>query len=1038
MPQLRADKAVAEAGRIPMKIAINRNICNKAKSKEDHRRVTFSYQNVDLTAAQLADEINKGHAFCAQHKDKHRKSANFTCAGFLAVDIDHGMTWDEALAAPFVQQYATLLYTTPSHTPEAHRFRIVFELESDIADAQQMKHAYSGLQRKLGSDPACTDACRQFWGCKDSEPTILGKRLSDDVLAELIQLGEEAQSHWGASGASERSQGVRSTIRSKTFLPDDLEVTTRDGKCVRLVDLPESVSIHCPVHEDAKASAFTLRSQSGRIGVHCSTCAATYFVGNEMPTYDFDYGLRKLREFEAWPDPGEYQHGLLVLDYPIDQDSPPVLRIQEQYLPANLPRRAVMFIKSPKGSGKTQWLEGVIRAAKKKQQKVLLIGHRQSLILASAKRLKLTPYIEHRISVEKDRTVETIVQLAPTSDFAVCADSLSTLLNPAEDRFDVVIVDEVEQVFSHLTGATVEDRRLPTYRWFRHYVRVAKEVYLLDADLNRLTIETIADFLTLPQSTAATTRSPRAEAKRESFRIIINEGVPADRSLELYNSPNQLRDALMGSVLAGERCFVCSNSKTTVLELEAYLREHYGESRKILAITSDNSQVRDVQDFIRDIKRQVLKFDVVLASPSLGTGVDITFPNGEALIDVVYGFFQPRVNTHFDIDQQISRVRNPKAIRIWISHAQYAFETDPEVVKREIRTTSHRAADILDFDDEGNPIYGDDDGYFNLYANVVAMRRGSMNALRYHFQRMKEYFGWRIVPVELDEDAVEAGKAIGEEAAELREAARVAGILSAKLITGDEYDWLRDREKYTRLSDAATAAMRRYEIESFYGQDATEELVRLDDDGELRRAIANFERFNSSDKTLRIHDRGQRGPGTHPTDRDNALLWKATMIELLGAAGLLDEQGRLRTDVLIRGDQLDEFIKTCRGKKRVLATVFNLVARQTLAEKPAGQLGVFLRLIGLKLEKAGTKTVGGVKVYRYRVSPTDLQAMQRYADHRASEARQQWFEQRKAVRDDRLFGPEGPDDDPTPAIDSSGSGRIVIEPDEEAKPLMVY
>jgi hypothetical protein len=138
MPQRRADESLTAAGGTAVKIAINRNTVNKATTKEDHRWVTFTYQNVDLIADQLAGEIDKGHAFCAQHKDKHRKSAHFTCAGFLAVDIDHGMTWDEALASPFVAQYATLLCTTPSHTPEADWFRIVFELESDITDAQQL------------------------------------------------------------------------------------------------------------------------------------------------------------------------------------------------------------------------------------------------------------------------------------------------------------------------------------------------------------------------------------------------------------------------------------------------------------------------------------------------------------------------------------------------------------------------------------------------------------------------------------------------------------------------------------------------------------------------------------------------------------------------------------------------------------------------------------------------------------------------------------------------------------------------------------
>ena len=44
---------------------------------------------------------------------------------------------------------------------------------------------------------------------------------------------------------------------------------------------------------------------------------------------------------------------------------------------------------------------------------------------------------------------------------------------------------------------------------------------------------------------------------------------------------------------------------------------------------------------------------MLLGSPSIGTGIDITFPDGECRVDRVFGFFSPFVNTHTDIDQQL-------------------------------------------------------------------------------------------------------------------------------------------------------------------------------------------------------------------------------------------------------------------------------------------------------------------------------------------------------------------------------------------------
>ena len=80
--------------------------------------------------------------------------------------------------------------------------------------------------------------------------------------------------------------------------------------------------------------------------------------------------------------------------------------------------------------------------------------------------------------------------------------------------------------------------------------------------------------------------------------------------------------------------------------------------------------------FRRNIKSEIKKYQVVLSSPSLGTGIDISFESDLDEIDVVYGFYENRVNTHTEIDQQLSRVRKPKEVHIWISPVIFNFETE--------------------------------------------------------------------------------------------------------------------------------------------------------------------------------------------------------------------------------------------------------------------------------------------------------------------------------------------------------------------------
>jgi hypothetical protein len=104
--------------------------------------------------------------------------------------------------------------------------------------------------------------------------------------------------------------------------------------------------------------------------------------------------------------------------------------------------------------------------------------------------------------------VDRVSYNTPSKHYAICVDSLPRLLTPCEHKYDIVIIDEVEQVFSHLTSDTVKDKRNETYKYFKHYVDVAEKVYALDSDLNQLTVNTICEFVS---------------DKKRNVTVIINE-----------------------------------------------------------------------------------------------------------------------------------------------------------------------------------------------------------------------------------------------------------------------------------------------------------------------------------------------------------------------------------------------------------------------------------------------------------------------------------------------------------------------------------
>jgi len=965
-----------------MKIAINKTVINKPQTQQEKGRMTFTYENVDLTQAELADQINAGYAFCAQHKDNRRKSTNFTGAGFLAVDIDEGMTIDEALAHDFVKDYAAILYTTPSHTADFPRFRIVFELATPITSAQAMKDAYKGLIKKFGGDPSCKDACRQFFGSKGSNPRVLGKILPEEVATELVALGSETEKQTDTAG---ETGGVRHAIVSKTTLdPDDL-IKDAEGNVRRLQDTPERTSVHCPVHMDKSPSAFVVKSSKGVVGIHCSTCDTTYFTSNDVPLFDFNYGLTNLADVE------QEEHEMLDEEEFLSFPSKTILRCHDRYLEPIEILSPITLVKSPKGTGKTYWLEEIVKQCRKQHLSVLLIGHRQSLIQSVAQRLKLTPYIYEFSPDPDDRQSDRINTNAPTKYYAICADSLSTLLNPAKDKYDVVLIDEVEQVFSHLTSNTVKDRRIETFLHFKHYVDVAKQVFVMDADLNELTVYTLHGML---RDTSKT------------VRFIINEYTQSGREISLYESKTHLTAELIESIDQGQRCFVCSNSKAQVKKLAAAVEDHFGDTKTVLAITSDNSQESGIQDFIRNIKTAILDYDVVIVSPSVGTGVDITFPRKAKKIDVVYGFFEARVNTHFDIDQQISRVRHPGEIKVWISSETFRFDTNPEVIKKEVEETDRSSRQLQEIKPDGTLVYNTHDEYLELYANVKSMQRGSKNNLRYHFKKLKRHEGWVINEVSRDDAQAESGLEVVRRGKELFEAERKQRILNAKLITHDEYKDLLWKSKRQKLSAYQENAMRRYEIESFYYRDADENLIDLDNDGKRRQQIRQYEQYLRPDIELAQDDRLDERRRIHKTDQKTRLAKKRFFHELLMKAGLADADNLILTEQVIDGDSLSDFAAYCVTHKEKIARWFEIDIRNDIRKKPAQQLGKFLQLLGIRWKKEKPIKKNGTKVYRYKIPQTEIVALDAVVARRHdSDLTERWYEDREAVVENRLFEP---------------------------------
>lgn len=946
-----------------MLVAINRTEKNKIEGGEKFKRLNGTFENVDLTVAELAAEVGQGYAFCAQHKNNWRSKQNFTGAGFLAVDVDQGLRIDEALAHEFIQRFGGMIYTSPSHTDEAHRFRIVFELEEPIHDRQAMEHALTGLIRKLGSDESCKDACRLFFGNTNAVTTHLGHRLPATEVAQLVLRGQEIE----VAATAPPSNGVRGTVHSRQPLDPDTLVRDSGGIEHRLVDLPPRTQIHCPVHVDRRPSAFTLRSAADVPGIHCMTCRATFFISADGPVYDFDYRLRVFRDHpEEWHEIAYDTHPILTED---ELALPAGVRfINEQFISPVETLADVVLVKSPKGTGKTEWLKHVVGEAKKYGQSVLLVGHRQALIISTARRVGLTPYIG--IVDDPDSGRSQVKPHPVTSHYAICLDSLETRLKPWEHQFAIVIIDEVEQVLAHLTSDTIRPRRRNSLMYLQHYLKKAERVYVLDADLNRVTGTSIPALM--------------GSGTGKDCLMLINDWTPTRGTTHLYQSPDHLLQILTEHLEAGKRCFVCSNSKKFVTATRLALQEQYS-AKSFYSITSENSQTADAQDFLLRLPNSALSHDCILVSPAVGTGVDITFPGSETKIDAVFGFFEAKINTHFDIDQQLCRVRHPGSVHVWVSPATYSFETEAEVIKRELIAAHQKDQLLIGLSPDGSPQYLPmDELYAEVYSEIASLQRASKNDLRRNFVELRRLSGWTIVEVPVDKEALLQGLEIAERGEELSEEQHTQMICTASELTIHTYKELKKRSEHGTLLAAEAAAIRRFEIESFYYAEATPGLVKLDADGRHQFAVRWYELIHESeDAVARLY---RNNPDLLLVDRREIVDRRRLLIDLFSSAGIFTENTGFSRDAIITQQGMEAFIRTCRQQEITIQRLLRMDLRSDLEEKATAQLGQFVKRVGITLGKSGTKKVGDQKIYLYHLNPASMDAMQEIMRRRRDES----------------------------------------------------
>lgn len=942
-----------------LRLSLNRNIHNK--DPKSPRHFAEGFDATEITLEELVDLVSNGIAFSYQFKKGHRKSANFVATDFLALDFDGGVGTKEILQHPLVRDSGSLYYTTVSHSESEHRFRLVFVLPRTITRASELKQATKALATRLGSDPSATDAARWFAGSSGCSIEQLGGSISSELLDELIADGKATKV--AAAGLSTAFSQKKAGRRIR----DSELVRMPNGNHVIFGEIVGKQAVFCPFHTDKNPSAFVAKTKRGKY-LTCSSCGQTWWSESAVATScdfsDFDAAIKSLKVTPRIKLPEE----LLELEEFMGQVAvtPKNLTLQSgRYLevPANMisgSGEGIYFIKSPKGSGKTTFLRNLLSNS---EQSILVIGHRKTLIGEICERLGLVSYLDY------PKSKGFYADEKHMRRFGVCVDSLFKVHGR---KYDVIVLDEVEQVLKHFMGNTVGEKRRQVFQYFATLVSNAKQIIALDADLGWLS------FMTLNALKNSSTIDP-ARSGEDSFpvHILLNEYHVQNRRLEVFRSKTHLIADMIDAVSHGKRVFVTSNNRALIDRLNRALLDSSkvnSSQKKILAVTSENSMSAETQAFIADIRNRILDYDVVLCSPSLGTGVDITFPDDKQEIDCVYGFFEGNITNHFDIDQQLGRVRNPKEVKIWVSDHTHDFETDFEIVRQDLLDSAMFEA--LDYGVPGQNADNPNVNYVLLVMATLACikDRASINNLKANLLTAKHAAGWQVFYIEQDDEKSRIGGSFERLGEHLSDVHYLKGLQSANILKESEYKVIKKRRRFgsVQVSEDDTFDYWRTALEKFYREQMTPELISFDDRGRTRNKILLYEN---------LIEAGERGetldslntPFSERLHRNTHLSVVATP---RGPAALLNQllrhvpaydNGRFDANVTYSNHDLSAFVEEVASAKCLIEGQLKMTVRQDFRRKPIQFLGVLLSLVGLDQERTRQSKDCGKRIRHYSI-----------------------------------------------------------------------
>lgn len=524
----------------------------------------------------------------------------------------------------------------------------------------------------------------------------------------------------------------------------------------------------------------------------------------ENPQEQIEEIINKSKSFEFWAN--QYLFNSREGD----------LNINSQYLTQSihqLPERKLIALKSVQNTGKTELLVNQVQRNKLEGRQTLVLTHRESLGKALATRFNLAYRTDEKVNTQG-------------FGIALCVDSLfpkTSGIQP-EDWIDCdIIIDEVEQVLEHLINSKTEISKVrpKVLNTFIQLLENASRVIIADADISNTSIKFFEGLLDC------------------ECQLIENKYKYQGRNYFSYPTAQALTGFLIDAIGENQKIFVTTSSQKRSstygsIALENLITNRFPD-KKILRVDSESISDPNHEAFRslngysngyeQDIKlNQIIsQYDIVIASPSIETGVSINIKNH---FDLVISFSSGNIQPHNFI-QHTWRLRDSIdrhffAPKTGIGYAGNGSSSPNQLLDFEDRKIRKNIACLSNFDH--SLILSDSSPFFSLlWAKLCARKNASNKCYREITHHLIEQQGHQL---EILEGYYEFSKDELKENKEELIMNHHLELLNAPELSSEQVKRLKDTKELTKTQSVHLQA---HLIKEKYGH-INEEILEADEE----------------------------------------------------------------------------------------------------------------------------------------------------------------------------------------------------------------